>query len=1833
MPLRHRLAGVTALTLAASLPALVQAPAHAGALGAGETVISGATTAVGVGESVAAGLHDGRTLVVWEGARNVASGNTQGVKREVYGRILDASGAATGPITLLASMGATDDATQDATDPAVATLPDGKVALVFAGDVLADTTGAPTPTDTTSWQVLGGILDPGALTKITPTALTAVAPTNPAYDQQHPDVTLDQGQLRVVWDGDTATTGDGTYGVWTTRVPFDLSGTPTITQVGTGTRPRVASVNLGGQRAAIIWEGAGPERRIQVARVTNGVVTTVPSIGASAPAGAAIEQLSPDIRGGSDYRVVWSSNSAGSGYQVFTALFGDNYVADAGTAVTSGAHDTWPTVAGDPAQGQDVISFARRTSTAGTGHYEVMSGRVSGTSLVDLAQVSTTDADMSYDNAESMRPALATYLTGAVQHVWSRVRSDAVPGVAIRRSAALVDLATTISVSPARPSPARAGVNAADTVTVTVGYGTTAASVGRVASRLTLAFPGFTQTGSTVTGPAVFSAGGWDVPAMNPGAGGTITLTGSLDAAAEGTVRTATATVAPVGLVVDDPATNDTATASTTVDYAPQVTGITRSGSTPTNASSVAWQVTFDQVVSGVLLDDFQLATTGGLSATLASVTCAGASSTTCTVTATLGSGAGDVALVVPAGATATDASNKSLATGNLPFTGPAYTVDRQPPSVTTTALGPDPTNASQIEFRLDFSEPVTQPQAAQLTITGGTFASVVRTNAGTGPTDSWTVRVTPSADGQVTLRPGAGTSSDAAGNPSTAGTTTASRTSDRTAPVMTLTGPTGPQRTAYDVTVSASETVTGLTLGDFTVTGGTADQLTGAGPWTVHVVPATEGPVVLRLPAGSVTDAAGNGNAIATSTTTYDATRPDVTVASAAGERTGDNPIVFTLTFTEPVTGLTAGELTVTNGTASLSGTGATRTVSVVPSADGPVSVAVPADVAVDGAGNTNTAGSAVSRTYDTTGPTPQITTSASSPTNAASFPVTITWPEAVTGFTAADVVVTRGTPSGFTAGPGNTWTLSVAPTGDGQVSVAVPAGVAQDLADNASLAGTTLTVDSDRTAPSVVLSSSAGDPVNDAITVDVTFSEPVSGLGLGAFTTDNAVASNLTGSGTSFSVTLTPEDEGTFGVSLAAGAAADAAGNATLAGTLLERTYDTTATADLAYTGPALVNAPITLTLTLSDDATISAGDFDTTNGTVTSVAGGPRVFDVVLAPTTDGSASVRLPAGTWTDDAGNANTASDTVAVTYDATSPTVSSLRAPATATTAYDVDVTFSEPVLSLSTALVAVTNGSASQVTGSGTDWSFRVTPSSDGDVTVSVGAGAATDAAGNPSVASGAVSTTYDTTVPVLTVSSPTGAVVTTSPVPVVIAASETVTGLDPADLVATNATVTNLVGGGNRWTADLVPASEGTVGLRVVAGATEDQAGIPSAASNTLTREFDSTRPTLALTSPVSGVTTASTIPVTATFSKAVLGFEESDLRVAGATLSGFTKVDARTWTFVLAATADGDVSVTVPELAAASAGGNLAFGASYAVRVDRTAPVLRVSGPSSVTEAGPVTFTVTAGEAVTGLDGDDLSVSGSARSSAVTLTPVAGTTWQATVTGMTAAGDVTLAIRGGAVTDAAGNTSAAASGTAAWRPAGRLTSLRLLQRPGNREANRVALPLEVVGSDVTFTATSSNERVLPASAISVTGSGTVRQLTLAGRAEATGASTVVVTATAGSATRTVRLRFVVDGDGDERLVGSRGIDVMLARHGDDVLLGKGGDDHLYGGFGDDRLVGGAGDDVLVGGPGADALVGGKGADLFVAWGKDDVVDPSKKQGDRVLRPSRAERRLLGP
>jgi len=190
-----------------------------------------------------------------------------------------------------------------------------------------------------------------------------------------------------------------------------------------------------------------------------------------------------------------------------------------------------------------------------------------------------------------------------------------------------------------------------------------------------------------------------------------------------------------------------------------------------------------------------------------------------------------------------------------------------------------------------------------------------------------------------------------------------------------------------------------------------------------------------------------------------------------------------------------------------------------------------------------------------DVTPPTPVISSTESSPTNAPSIPITITFSEVVTGFLQTDVSVAGGSLNGFTDAGSGVFTLSVAPTGDGDVTLDIAANAAQDAAGNASLAATQFTFTSDRTAPEPVITATQSSPTSESpINVSVDFGEVVSGFVAGDLSIGNGTSANFaTTNNRVFTFDVIPPADGTVTVNIAASAALDDAGNGSLAATQL--------------------------------------------------------------------------------------------------------------------------------------------------------------------------------------------------------------------------------------------------------------------------------------------------------------------------------------------------------------------------------------------------------------------------------------------------------------------------------------------------------------------------------------------------------------------------------------------------------------------------------------------------------------------------------------------------------
>ena len=429
----------------------------------------------------------------------------------------------------------------------------------------------------------------------------------------------------------------------------------------------------------------------------------------------------------------------------------------------------------------------------------------------------------------------------------------------------------------------------------------------------------------------------------------------------------------------------------------------------------------------------------------------------------------------------------------------------------------------------LDSIRIVTQPQHGSVTVNSNGTITYVANSTVTSDSDSfqYTVRNQLGAESNVAtvhlrlpvaLRPPTPTITTTAGNPT--------------------------NLASIPFTVTFNKDVTGFTAGDVSVTNGTLTGFTtvNARTYTFNVAPTADGDVVLNIAAGAAVDSGGRPSTATSFTIRSDRTAPSVNLTTSASSPTNLSAIPFTATFSEAVTGFTAGDITVTNGTVqNFSGSGTTYTFEVVPTADGVVMVSIAANVAQDAAGNGNTASNTINITSDRTAPSVNLTTTAGTSTSTNPIPFIATFSEAVTGFTAGDILVNNGAVINFTSVDATTYTFDVVPNSSGvTVDVTVPASVANDAAGNGNTASSTVSVNFTGTVVTANISTTASDPTNfDPIPFTVTFTEAVSGFQLSDIQVTNGTAQNFSGSGSSYTFEVVPASDGPIVIDIPAGAA----------------------------------------------------------------------------------------------------------------------------------------------------------------------------------------------------------------------------------------------------------------------------------------------------------------------------------------------------------------------------------------------------------------------------------------------------------------------------------------------------------------------------------------------------------------------------------------------------------------------------------------------------------------------------------------------------------------------
>lgn len=375
------------------------------------------------------------------------------------------------------------------------------------------------------------------------------------------------------------------------------------------------------------------------------------------------------------------------------------------------------------------------------------------------------------------------------------------------------------------------------------------------------------------------------------------------------------------------------------VSSSPTITSINRAGSSPTNATSVNFTVTFSAPVTGVDITDFSLNIINdplnppGI--TGASITSVSAGTNTYTVTVNTGTDSGELQLKLLNDNSISDISSNNLA-GTFPYSGQSYIIDRVAPRVASITRNSvkETTNAPIVDYTVTFTESVKGVDAADFSVTANGFVGAsIASVSGSGTVytisintgiNSGTLRLDLIDNNSIIDLAGVPLGGWGINNYTCWMLTTLEKSLPTvTSIVKTSKSPTNAN--SVDFKVTFSEAVTGVDTADFSLAMGTG--LSGASVTGVNGKN-TEYTVTVSTGAGSgslhldftdndsITDPIGNkpggegvnnGNFINGETYTIDKTAPTATsiIRANTSNPTSAPSVDFIVTFSKKVTGV----------------------------------------------------------------------------------------------------------------------------------------------------------------------------------------------------------------------------------------------------------------------------------------------------------------------------------------------------------------------------------------------------------------------------------------------------------------------------------------------------------------------------------------------------------------------------------------------------------------------------------------------------------------------------------------------------------------------------------------------------------------------------------------------------------------------------------------------------------------------------------------------------------------------------------------------------------------
>jgi hypothetical protein len=406
--------------------------------------------------------------------------------------------------------------------------------------------------------------------------------------------------------------------------------------------------------------------------------------------------------------------------------------------------------------------------------------------------------------------------------------------------------------------------------------------------------------------------------------------------------------------------------------------------------------------------------------------------------------GQGEISVQIAENAAVDHAGNGNSA--SQPF---MRNYDLTQPDVVIVSTAPSVTNQVTINCSINFTTDVIDVDIQDIILTNAVFLGEV-----TGSGKIYAFQISPLTEGDVSVYIPDDTIFSTSGNTNRS-SNTLTFSYDITPPLFSIqtVANNASSQTPIPVTLIFNESITGLEQNDF-ITQGISDLInftTTEKQATFSVIPDSQGILTISVQSGIFTDMAGNPNVQSEIISLeYDIVQPSVSIESLAGTQVSDAPIPLSIVFSEPVEDFTLSDLSISNGQGSnlqkLHGDAtffSAYLLNIVPSDQGEIIISIPAGVAVDKAGNSNTNSDSYQINYANERPTVSLSSSTPLITDTSPILLDIMFSETMTNFDASDIVVSNGTVDQF-SGSDDFYSCYIIPMDQGIVTVDIPESVA---------------------------------------------------------------------------------------------------------------------------------------------------------------------------------------------------------------------------------------------------------------------------------------------------------------------------------------------------------------------------------------------------------------------------------------------------------------------------------------------------------------------------------------------------------------------------------------------------------------------------------------------------------------------------------------------------------------------------------------------------------------------------------------------------------------------